>query len=136
MNTTQISRRVLCIALLLGATPLACNAEAANVSAERACDVHAAAMVAEMKASSSTALSAAEIALVRRTAFKSCITRGEPTTESAVPVDDATVASSDDSAPDASAPDSSLWGSFERLLKQPVERTPGHDRLRKRSGGH
>ncbi len=130
MKTTHASSSTLRFALLLCAVPLYCAAESAADPADRACDIHAAAMVAEMKASSSTVLSAAEIALVRRTAYKSCIARAEPI--AAAPIA-APAAAPSVSASDDTTPDNSLWGSFERLLKQPVERSPGHERLRKRS---
>lgn len=133
MNTKPVAHRAYVLGLLCALLPLAGPVCAADIEVERACDVHAAAMVAEMKAGSSTVLSASELALVRRTAFKSCLARADTTTAPAATPDSASTQSAVAASED-SKPDESLWGSFERLLKTPVERTPGHERLRRRSG--
>lgn len=140
MNTRHLLRHSARLTTALGALVLAQTACAAASEHERACDIHAAAMVAEMKASSTEPLSATEIALVRRTAFKSCVAQpGAEAVDAApapVPAPTHEAAAAASAAGTGGEPDKSLWSSFERLLKQDVKNTPGAQRLRRRSGSY
>jgi len=90
----------------------------------RLCDAHAAAMVAEMKAAADAPMSDVEIALVRRTAHKSCLAQAQvPAVAPAVPA-----------AAAAASGKRGTWDSLLRLLDQDSEKSDGHKRLRRRSG--
>lgn len=103
------------------------------------CDVHAAAMVAEMKASAKAPMSEQEIALVRETARKSCLAQngGSPTTTAmpaAVPADAAAPLASPASAPVAKAKsDDTFFGALGAIFSGPSKRKPGNERLLERS---
>lgn len=106
-----------------------------TVDAGRACDAHAAAMVAEMQAASTAPLSDHERALVRRIARKSCLTQSGDA--SAEVVEAAATAGTAEPEPQAvakqaPAPDRGFLGAFEPLLKGGTQRNEGHKRLRRR----
>ncbi|MCC6707649.1 MAG: hypothetical protein IT492_08820 [Gammaproteobacteria bacterium] len=117
--------------LLLGAV----HSALADTSGATACDVHAAAMVAEMRASATTPMSEQEIALVRETARKSCIAQhgGTPTPAgmaTPAPAASASVAP----APAAKAKsDNSFFGTLGAIFSGPTDRKPGNQRLLERS---
>lgn len=101
---------------------------------EKYCEIHAAAMVAEMQAQSDSPLQSEERALVRQTALKSCLVQNLP----AQPVTEAVgelAWQTETSAPSGmveSAGDEGFWGALESILNGSTERSKGHDRLRRR----
>ena len=98
------------------------------------CEVHAAAMVAEMQAQSDSPLQPEERALVRRTAFKSCLVQNSP----AQPVTEAVteVARRTDTPTPSdkveTPRDDGFWAALKPILNGSTERSKGHDRLRRR----
>jgi hypothetical protein len=90
------------------------------IEQEKACEVHAAAMVAEMQAASKAPLSTEERALVRTTATKSCLTQAAEPAAPVVPEKAKTKAHE------------GSWSVFDPLLEGGTERSPGHERLRRR----
>lgn len=116
--------RLVALASLLGATAGAWADAATN------CDVHAAAMVAEMKASAATPMTDQEISLVRETARKSCLAQNGAAAPAA-PM--APVAATQ--APKAAAPatqsksDNSFLGTLGAIFSGPTDRKPGNQRL-------
>jgi len=118
---------------LVGAVACSAATHAASTAEERQCGAHAAAMVAEMKAASETALGADELSLVRRTAFKSCMAQfGAGAAVAPAAAADERVAG----AADAAEPEpEGTWDSLKRLLDTDAEKTAGHRRLQRRSGG-
>jgi hypothetical protein len=100
----------------------------------RYCEVHAAAMVAEMQAQSDSPLQPEERALVRRTALKSCLAQNSP----ARPVNEGVEEAprrTEVSAPSNKAKatgDVGFWGALDPILKGSTERSKGHERLRRR----
>jgi hypothetical protein len=132
-TTRRGCARLIMVAALLPATH-AVLAETAT-----GCDVHAAAMVAEMKASAKAPMSEQEIALVRETARKSCLAQngGSPTT-TAMPAPAPAVAAapvaSQAPAPAARAKsDDSFFGALGAIFSGPSKRKPGNERLLERS---
>ena len=127
--------RLITTAILLGAT----QATWADASSTTDCDVHAAAMVAEMKASAKTPMSEQEITLVRDTARKSCLAQrgGAPAASSAVapaPVVSAAPAPAPAPATASKAKaDNSFFGTLGAIFSGPTERKPGNQRLLDRS---
>lgn len=101
----------------------------------RLCDAHAAAMVAEMKAAADAPMSDVEVALVRRTAHKSCLLQAQvPATAPEVPAAAVAGATAAGTTAAAAGGKQGTWDSLLRLLDQDVEKSDGHKRLRRRSG--
>lgn len=109
----------------------------AQAAADTNCDVHAAAMVAEMRASAAKPMSDADIALVRETARKSCLAQSGATADAATSAP-ATVAAATRpataAAPAAAKSDTSFWGALNGFIGGPTTRKPGNKRLLERSG--
>jgi hypothetical protein len=103
---------------------------------DQPCAAHAATMVAEMEATSTTPLSVDERELVRRTALKSCLAQTGTATGAAEP-QPATATTGDVASKTAVASTTSggFWG-FLSGLREPRERTAGHKRLQQRSRGY
>ena len=101
---------------------------------EKYCEVHAAAMVAEMQAQSESPLQSKERALVRRTALKSCLVQNAP----AQPVTEAVSQAARQVKPSASSGtvetsrNDGFWSALGSILNGSTERSKGHDRLRRR----
>ena len=122
-------RRAAALALCLGLCGVA--------SADTNCDVHAAAMVAEMRASAAKPMSDAEIALVRETARKSCVAQGGGAAPASVaPASAVASAPPQPAAPAAKAAksDDSFWGALGGFIGGSTDRKPGNVRLLERSG--
>ncbi|MBK6659743.1 MAG: hypothetical protein IPG43_17040 [Proteobacteria bacterium] len=121
------------------AAALLLTAHVALAETATGCDVHAAAMVAEMKASAKAPMSEQEIALVRETARKSCMAQngGSPTTTAmpaAAPAVAAAPLASQAPAPAARAKsDDSFFGALGAIFSGPSKRKPGNERLLERS---
>lgn len=120
----------LCISV---AAPLAC----ADPSVITNCDVHAAAMVAEMQAAAATPMGEQEVILVRETARKSCLAQYGGSGGATVAAQPSTVAAPQATtvaAPAARAkPDNSFFGTVGAIFSGPTERKPGNQRLLDRS---
>jgi len=103
----------------------------ADASAVTSCDIHAAAMVAEMKAGAATPMSDQEVTLVRETARKSCLAQnGGSETAAVVGAPRASAAA----APVAQAThDNSFFGTLGGIFSGPTTRKPGNQRLLDRS---
>ena len=100
----------------------------------RTCAVHAAAMVAEMKASSASPLSEQELGLVRQTALKSCLAQAKRAVPAASPAQAAALSTAPAPAP-APAPatrDTSFWGTLKPILGGDSTRKAGNERLFRR----
>lgn len=101
------------------------------------CDVHAAAMVAEMKAAAATPMGAQELSLVRETARKSCLAQYGGTAATAVAAQSSPVVApqaSTTAAPTAHAKsDNSFFGTLGAIFSGPTTRKPGNQRLLDRS---
>ena len=126
---------VLCVAM--GLTIAAPRGAVAATASGKSCAVHAAVMVAEMKASAAQPMSDQEIALVRETAMKSCLaqTSGNPNTDmttqpAALTLPQATAAVA--AAPHTKT-DTSFFGTLGAILSGPTTRKPGNQRLLDRS---
>ncbi len=128
-------------ARLIMAAALLLTAHVALAETATGCDVHAAAMVAEMKASAKAPMSEQEIALVRETARKSCMAQngGSPTT-TAMPAAAPAVAAAPLASPaPAPAPvakaksDDTFFGALGAIFSGPSKRKPGNERLLERS---
>ena len=132
-TTRRGHARLIMTTLLLGAV----HSALADTSGATACDVHAAAMVAEMRASATTPMSEQEIALVRETARKSCIAQsgGTPTPAvMAAPAPAASASIAPAPAPAAKAKsDNSFFGTLGAIFSGPTDRKPGNQRLLERS---
>lgn len=123
--------RSLLLAALINLPALATESSADN----RLCDAHAAAMVAEMKAAAEAPMSDVEVALVRRTAHKSCLLQAQvPATVPAVPAAPVAGAAATDTTAAAASGKQGTWDSLLRLLDQDTVKSDGHKRLRRRSG--
>lgn len=109
----------------------------ADTSVATNCDVHAAAMVAEMKAAAATPMSEQEVTLVRDTARKSCLAQYGASAGTAVAAQPTAVVAPQATtavAPAARAkPDNSFFGTLGAILSGPTERKPGNQRLLDRS---
>ena len=93
------------------------------------CDIHAAAMVAEMKASAPAPMSDQEVALVRETARKSCLAQNGGSAQAAV-VSAPAPAVKTSAAPIVQAkPDNSFFGTLGGIFSGPTDRKPGNQRL-------
>lgn len=127
--------RFIMTAMLLGAT----HVTLADAVSATGCDVHAAAMVAEMKASAKMPMSDQEIALVRETARKSCLAQNGGAPAAAASVAPAASAMPAPTPTQASAPavkaksDNSFFGTLGAIFSGPTERKPGNQRLLDRS---
>lgn len=109
-------------------------AAAQGAHADANCDIHAAAMVAEMKASAAQPMSDQEVTLVRETARKSCLAQSGATTNAPVAAAPAVVATPQLAAPVAQAkPDNSFFGTLGGIFSGPTVRKPGNQRLLDRS---
>ena len=121
-----------CAQIITVAVLLAINCSAfADTSAGTNCDVHAAAMVAEMKAGAATPMGEQEIALVRETARKSCLAQhggNAPAAVVAAPKPATTAAPSAQSKAD-----NSFFGTLGGIFSGPTDRKPGNQRLLDRS---
>ena len=116
---------------LIVAAQLAC----ADASVATNCDVHAAAMVAQMKAAAATPMGAQEVSLVRETARKSCLAQYGGSAGTAV-ADQPTAGPqiSTAAAPTSGAKsDNSFFGTLGAIFSGPTERKPGNQRLLDRS---
>ena len=109
----------------------------ADTSVATNCDVHAAAMVAEMKAAAATPMSEQEVSLVRDTARKSCLAQYGASAGTAVAAQPTAVVAPQATtavAPAARAKsDNSFFGTLGAILSGPTERKPGNQRLLDRS---
>lgn len=117
--------------LVIVAAQLAC----ADPSVATNCDVHAAAMVAEMKAAAATPMSDQEVSLVRETARKSCLAQyggSAATVVAAQPAATPQINTAAAPAPRAK-PDNSFFGTLGTIFSGPTERKPGNQRLLDRS---
>lgn len=105
----------------------------AEASVATHCDVHAAAMVAEMKAAAATPMGAQQVSLVRETARKSCLAQyggSAGTAVAAQPTPIAAPQATTTAAPAARAkPDNSFFGTLGAVFSGPTERKPGNQRL-------
>ena len=123
---------VLCVAM--GLTIAAPRGAVAATASGKSCAVHAAVMVAEMKASAAQPMSDQEIALVRETAMKSCLTQSggnantDMTTQPAALVTPQATA-----AVPHTKTDTSFFGTLGAILSGPTTRKPGNQRLLDRS---
>ena len=120
-------------------TSAVCAAAATDEQAKH-CEIHAATMVAEMRASAAKAMSADEITLVRQTAYKSCLAQTVQA-QPAVAATPATGQGVQAAAPAATAParaakreDDTFWGSLHSFLGTEPSSKAGNVRLRERSG--
>lgn len=132
-TTRRGCARLIMVAALLSA------ANAVRAETATGCDVHAAAMVAEMKASAKAPMSEQEIALVRETARKSCLAQnGRGPTTTAMPAAAPAVAAAPLPSP-APAPvakaksDDTFFGALGAIFSGPSKRKPGNERLLERS---
>ena len=118
---------------LIVAAPLA----VADPSVATNCDVHAAAMVAEMKAAATTPMGAQEVSLVRETARKSCLTQHGASVGTAVAAQPTLIAAPQATTPAAPAAraksDNSVFGTLGAIFSGPTTRKPGNQRLLDRS---
>ena len=121
--------RASVILSMLGAIATAA-AEATVDVADRACRVHAAAMVAEMQAGTAEALGDNEKSLIRATAMKSCLAQTQP---------DAATADAASAVPQPApgqvtpvAQGRTGGGFWDELLHGSSGRNAGHERLRRR----
>ena len=116
------------------------GAHAAEVDSAHAksCEIHAVAMVAEMKAAATRPMTADEIKLVRETGFKSCLAQTAPaaaaatSTAATIPAVAATALPAPAAAPPRQQ-DSGFWGALQSFLGSDSKRKPGNDRLEQRS---
>lgn len=109
----------------------------AETSSSKQCDVHAVAMVAEMKATTTHPMSEQEVALVRETAMKSCLAQLGANPNSVTSTPSAVVAAGPAPASvvavTAPTSDSSFFGTLGALLGGSSPRKPGNQRLLERS---
>ena len=126
-KTSRKFARVFASGLLIVATQ--------GALADTSCDVHAAVMVAEMKASAAQPMRDQEVALVRQTAIKSCLAQnGGGSSIAAQPAALATPQINTVAAPASHAkPDNSFFGTLGAIFSGPTERKPGNQRLLDRS---
>jgi hypothetical protein len=137
-NSRKIFRPALWVAI--GLTIVVSGNASAETQVSRGCEVHAVAMVAEMKASATRPMSDQEVALVRETAMKSCAAQAGATTNTitttpaavvvapAAPPTPATVA-----AVAPATADNSFFGTLGAIFSGPTTRKPGNQRLLERS---
>ncbi len=127
IHNSKTSRKlalVVTAGLVIGTT----QGARAEPSLATSCDVHAVAMVAEMKASAAQPMSDQEVALVRETARKSCLAQsgGNATAAVTAPQAKTTPATQAKS-------DNSFFGTLGAIFSGPTERKPGNQRLLDRS---
>ena len=130
-NSRTNSWLALCtgIALLVAAP----GGAVAETQSTKNCEIHAIAMVAEMKAGASKPMSEEEVSLVRATAIKSCLAQSSGNAHTvASPQPAATLPRSTVAAPQAKT-DTSFFGTLGAIFNVPSTRKPGNDRLLDRS---
>lgn len=125
-TTLRHVQLVTSLCLIVAAQPAFADASVATN-----CDVHAAAMVAEMKAAAATPMGAQEVSLVRETARKSCLAQygGSAGTAVAAQPTAAPQVSTPVAATARAKPDNSFFGTLGAVFSGPTERKPGNQRL-------
>ena len=125
-KTSRKLARVVTTVVIIGAM----QGAFADTSIATGCDVHAAAMVAEMKASAAQPMTDQEVALVRETARKSCLAQNGGNASTAVTASPVHTTV----APVAQAkPDNSFFGTLGGIFSGPTVRKPGNERLLERT---
>lgn len=136
MQNSRTNRRPALWAAL-GLAIVVNGSAAADPSLSKRCDVHAVAMVAEMKAAADHPMNDQEMALVRETAMKSCLAQSGADTNPSMTTPAAVVAPPSAPATVAAvAPataDTSFMGTLGALFSAPTTRKPGNQRLLDRS---
>lgn len=131
-NARTNSWSALCMVMaLVAAVPGAATAE---TQSSKGCEIHAVAMVAEMKASAAKPMSDQEVSLVRETAIKSCLAQAGGNATSVVSTQPAaaTLPQATTAVPQAQT-DTSFFGTLGAIFSGPTTRKPGNQRLLDRS---
>ncbi len=123
---------VLCVAVAL--LVVASGDAVAETQSSKNCEIHAIAMVAEMKAGAAKPMSDEEVSLVRATAIKSCLAQATDSTNTVANPQPAAAAlpRSTTAAPQAKT-DTSFFGTLGAIFNVPNTRKPGNERLLERS---
>ena len=134
-NSRTIFWPALCV--VIGVCVAATGAAVAETQSNKRCEIHAVAMVAEMKASAAKPMSDPEVALVRETAMKSCLAQAGGNANTNMTAQPAAVALPQATAAVAVVPqtktDTSFFGTLGAILSGPTTRKPGNQRLLDRS---
>jgi hypothetical protein len=131
-RVTENFRTIRCAVLsMLSAVLLtAPNGASAEVQANKSCEIHAIAMVAEMKAGAAKPMSEEELSLVRATAIKSCLAQssGNSNTVATTQPAAAVLPQSTVTTPQTKS-DTSFFGTLGAIFNVPSTRKPGNERL-------
>ena len=121
----------------MGLCVAATGAAVAETQSNKRCEIHAVAMVAEMKASAAQPMSDQEVVLVRETAMKSCLAQASGNPNTVMATQPAAVTLPQATAAGAAVPltktDTSFFGTLGAILSGPTTRKPGNQRLLDRS---
>ncbi len=121
--------------VMIGLSVTAPGKAVADAQSNKSCEIHAIAMVAEMKAGAAQPMSDQEVSLVRATAIKSCLAQagsGANTVETTLPAA-AKLSQSTVVTPQAKT-DTSFFGTLGAIFAGPKTRKAGNERLLERSG--
>ena len=120
--------------VVIGLSVTAPGKAVADAQSNKSCEIHATAMVAEMKAGAAQPMSDQDVSLVRATAMKSCLAQAGSGADTVVTTQPAVAKLSNSTVvtPQAKT-DTSFFGTLGAIFAGPKTRKAGNERLLERS---